>query len=144
MQCVGGWQIRCKSCRWHIMCIGLITTGRSGWLHRDLLPTPYFQQPGWFKETRETTYFSAEEDDCSYAAHGTRGGCPFPYSRYGSSHHHALGPIGREAKNPKAGRAFPQTPEQELVLTQLLAVSTCCWCRNNPSHDAGAAFVRYS
>ena len=103
-----------------------------------------FPAPGWFKKTKEATYFSSEEDERSCAAHGTCGGCHFPYSGHGSSHHHALGPIGQVAKSPQAGRAFPQSPEQEPVLTQLLAVSTCCWCRNNPSHDSGAAFVRCS
>lgn len=34
--------------------------------------------PLWFKETEETAYFSAAEDECSHAAHGTRGGCPLP------------------------------------------------------------------
>lgn len=57
---------------------------------------------------------------------------------------HALGPIGCEAKSPQAGRASPRSPEQKLVLTQLLAVNTCCWCRNNPSHDSGAAFAKCS
>lgn len=34
-----------------------------------------FPAPRWFKET---TYFSAEEDECSCVAHVTHGGCPIP------------------------------------------------------------------
>ena len=139
MQRMGGWHIRCKSCRWHIMCSGLNTTGRSCWLRRDLLPTPYGSR------RRRRLLISQLQRMSAHMLHmGPMVAAPFPYSGYGSSRHHALGPVGREAKSPKAGRAFPKSPEQEPVLTQLLAVSTCCWCRNNPSHDSGAAFVRCS
>lgn len=35
-------------------------------------------------------------------------------------------------------------PASSWSQTQLLAGSTCCWCRNTPGHDSGAAFVRCS
>lgn len=140
----GGWHIRCKSCRWHTMCIGLIATGRPCRLHRDLLPTPYSQHQDGSRRPRRPHISQLRRMSAHVLHMGPMVTAPFPYSSYGTSHHRALGPVGCEAESPKAGRAFPQSPEQELVLTPLLAVNTCCWCRNNPSRDSGAAFVRCS
>lgn len=98
-----------------------------------------FPAPGWFKETKETTYFSAEEDECSCATHGTHP-CPLPLLQLWNLTPPCSWPHWMRRREPKGW----QSPEQELVLTPLLAVNTCCWCRNNPSHDSGAAFVRCS
>lgn len=107
-----------------------------------LLSHTLYLAPGWFKEPRELIYFPAEEEERSHAAQGAApmGAAPISYCRCSSSHHHAVCPAGHKAKSPRAGRAFPLNPEQELVLTQLLAVSTCRWCRNNASHGSGEAF----
>lgn len=133
-----------QSCMWHIMCIGLITTGRSHWLHRDLLPTLYSQHQDGSRRPRRPLISQLRRMGAHTLLKGPMVAAPFPYSGYGSSHHCAPGPAGREAKSPKAGKDFAQSPGQEPVLTQPLAESTCCWCRNNPSHDSGAAFVRRS
>lgn len=98
-----------------------------------------FPAPGW-------PYLSAEEDECSHTACGACGGCPLTPCMIPNTTMLLVPVDGRKfwSRAQRLVEPFPKSSEQEPVLTQLLAVGICCWCRNNPSHDSGAASVRCS